>query len=155
MITIQHILVPVDFSDATVYAARYAATLAQAHQAKLYVLHVKAPFPVHGRMAAGALEHVQKHRIQKEQSALVELIPASVKGSIDVEEIQVTGMPLARVIVAKARELAVDVIVIPAQKQKGWMRFFKPNILQQVMQAAPCSVFAVCPPQSPNDPLKP
>ena len=108
-----------------------------------------------GRMAAGALEHVQKHRIQKEQSALVELIPANVKGSIDVEEIQVTGMPLARVIVAKARELAIDVIVIPAQKQKGWMRFFKPNILQQVMQAAPCSVFAVCPPQSLNDPPKP
>ncbi len=151
MLRIQNILVPVDFSDATVYAARCAATLAQTHNARLYVLHVKAPFPDHGRMAAGALEHVQKQRIEKEQTALPKLIPAEIKRTIAVEEIQVTGTPLHGVIVEKARQLKVDVIVMAAQKRKGWIRFFKQNILQQVIQDAPCSVFAVSWPPSPFD----
>jgi nucleotide-binding universal stress UspA family protein len=50
MIRTQNILVPVDFSKSSLYAARYAASLAQTHNARLYVLHVKAPYPVHGRM---------------------------------------------------------------------------------------------------------
>lgn len=143
MITVNNIMVPVDFSEAAVFAARYAAALAQDRQARLYVLHVKAPFPVHGRIAGGAMEHVQKQRLHKEHNALSGLIPDSVKNSIVVEEIQVTGLPMARVIVEKARELSVDVIVMPAQRPKGWLRFFKENVVQRVIQNAPCSVFLV------------
>lgn len=152
MITIENILVPVDFSEATAYAARYAAALAQDQQARLYVLHVKAPYPVHGRIAGGAMEHVQKQRIHKEQKALYGLIPDSVKNSIAIEEIKVTGLPMARVIVEKARELNADVIVMPAHRPKGWLRFFKENVLQRVIQNAPCSVFAVRGPQNKGTP---
>ncbi len=143
MIKIQNILAPADLTDAAAYAVRYAAFLARTHQARLYVLHVKAPFPAHGRIAAGALEHVQKQRINKEQTELSGLIPASVKDMIVVEEIQVTGLPMARVIVEKARELGIDVIVMPVQRRQRWMRFFKENVIQRVIQDAPCSVFAV------------
>lgn len=147
MISIDTILVPVDLTEAAVYAARYAAALAQMHRARLLVLHVKAPYPVHGRIAAGALEHVQNQRIQKEQTELSELIPDKFKDSITVDEIQVTGTPTAHVIIEKARELNVDLIVLPAQKRHGWIRVFKENVLQQVIQDAPCSVLAVhCPP---------
>ena len=151
MIMIKNILVPVDFSEAAVYAARYAAALAQDQNARLYVLHVKAPFPVHGRIAGGAMEHVQKRRINKEQNALSGLIPDNVKDSIAVEEIQVTGLPMAHVVVEKARELSVDVIVMPAQRPKGWLRFFKENVIQRVIQDAPCSVFVVRRPQDPSE----
>ena len=148
MITIKNIMVPVDFSEAANYAARYAAALAQDQQARLYVLHVKAPFPVHGRIAGGAMEHVQKQRIDKEQNELSGLIPDSVKNSIAVEEIQVTGLPMARVIVEKARELNADVIVMPAQRPKGWLRFLKEDVTLRVIQNAPCSVYAVRNPQN-------
>ena len=143
MFTISNILVPVDLSEAAVFAARYAANLAQMQRAGLYVLHVKAPYPVHGRVAAGALEHVQKHRIRKERIELSELIPADIKKSIAVKEIQVTGTPIARVIVEKARHLAVDVIVMAAQPRSGWQRFIRENVLQRVIRDAPCSVLAV------------
>lgn len=147
MISIQNILVPVDLTDASVYAAQYAAALAQAHQARLVVLHVNAPYPVHGRFAAGALEHVQNQRIRKEQTRLAELIPDSIKDMIAVKDIQVTGTPMARVIIEKARELDVDLIVIPAIKPQRWMRFFKENVTQRVIKDAPCSVLTVrCPP---------
>jgi nucleotide-binding universal stress UspA family protein len=65
---------------------------------------------------------------------------------------------MARVIVEKARELRADVIVMPAQKRKHWLRFFKENVMQRVIQDAPCSVFAVRCPQgnvTPGDNPKP
>ncbi len=148
MISIQNILVPVNFSAASQYAAEYAASLAQAHRARLYVLHVKEPFPVHGRIAAGFLENVQKHHIEKEKNRLSRVIPMELKRSITVEEIQVTGIPIHRVIIEKARKLSVDVIVMASQNRKGLMRFFKKNITEQVMQNAPCSVLMVRNPQS-------
>ena len=143
---IQKILVPVDFTDAAIYAARPAASLAQTYNARLYVLHVQAPFPVHGRVAAGFQEDVQKHRIRKEQAELSGVIPATIKNAIAVEEIQVTGTPVYRVIVEKARQLQVDVIVMASPQHRGWAHFFKKNITAQVIGNAPCSVFIVRPP---------
>ena len=70
MTRILNILVPVDFTKSSLYAAKYAASMAQTYNARLYVLHVKEPFPVHGRIVAGSLEDVQKHKIFKEQAQL-------------------------------------------------------------------------------------
>ena len=148
MINIQNILVPVNFAEASEYAVEYAASLAKTHNARLYVLHVKAPFPVHGRMAAGALENVQEHHIKKEKTRLSKIIPTALKNAIRVEEIQVTGIPIHEVITEKARELGVDVIVMASQNRKGWMRFFKKDPTELVMRKAPCSVLVVRNPQN-------
>jgi nucleotide-binding universal stress UspA family protein len=133
------------------YAARYAAALARTHNARLYVLHVKEPFPVHGRIVAGSLEHVQKHRMIKEQAERPEVIPAAFKNAIEVEEIQVIGIPVYRVIVEKARQFSVDVIVMASQDRKGWQCIFKKNTVKQIIRNAPCSVFVVRPPAGKAD----
>jgi nucleotide-binding universal stress UspA family protein len=146
MTPIQNILVPVDFTESSLYAARYAASLAQTHNARLYVLHVKAPFPLHGRIVAGSLEDVQKHLMKKERADLTKVIPSEFKNSIAVEEIQVSGIPVYRVIVEKARQFNVDVIVMASQDRKGWVQFFRKNVTAQVIRNAPCSVFVVRPP---------
>jgi nucleotide-binding universal stress UspA family protein len=151
MTQINNILVPVDFTKSSLYAARYAASLAQTHNARLYVLHVKEPFPVHGRIVAGSLEHVQKHRMIKEQAQLPEVIPAAFKNAIEVEESQVIGTPVYRVIVEKARQFSVDVIVTASQDRKGWQRIFKKNTIRQIIRNAPCSVFVVRPPAAKAD----
>ena len=150
MIRIQNILVPVNFSEASRHAAEYAASLAQTHNARLYVLHVKEPFPVHGRIVAGSLENVQEHRIEKEKIQLSKVIPTKLRRSISVEEIQVTGLPIHRVIIEKAREFNVDVVVMASQHRTGFMRFFKKDITEEVIQHAPCSVWVVRNPQK-ND----
>ena len=151
MTPIQNIMVPVDFTKSSLYAARYAASLALTHNARLYVLHVKAPFPLHGRIVAGSLEDVQKHLMKKERADLTKVIPLALKNSIPVEEIQVTGIPVYRVIVEKARQFGVDVIVIASRDRKGWIRFFKKNITAQVIRDAPCSVYVVRPPKGEAD----
>ena len=146
MTRILNILVPVDFTKSSLYAAKYAASMAQTYNARLYVLHVKEPFPVHGRIVAGSLEHVQKHKIIKEQAELPEVVPEAFRNAIEVEEIQVTGIPVYGVIVEKARQFKVDVIVMASRDRMGWGRFFKKNIVSQVIRKAPCSVFVVRPP---------
>ena len=151
MTSIQNILVPVDFTKSSLYAAKYAASLAQTHNARLYVLHVKEPFPVHGRIVAGSLEDVQKHLMIKERTDLTKVIPKAFKNSIPVEEIQVTGIPVYRVIVEKAKQFSIDVIVLASQDRKGWVRFFKKTITAQVIRNAPCSVFVVRPPKGKAD----
>jgi nucleotide-binding universal stress UspA family protein len=144
---IRNILVPVDFTKSSLYAARHAASLAQRYNARLYVLHVKEPFPVHGRVVAGSLEDVQKHRLIKEQTQLSEVVPAEFKSAIAVEEIQVSGIPVYGVIVEKARQFNVDVIVMASQDRRRWARFFKKNITARVIRNSPCSVFVVKPPE--------
>jgi nucleotide-binding universal stress UspA family protein len=141
MTLIQNILVPVDFTESSLYAARYAASLAQKHNARLYVLHVKEPFPVHGRIVAGSLEDVQKHRMVKERTDLTKVIPTAFKNSIPVEEIQVTGIPVYRVIVEKAKQFSVGA------------RFSRPQRLGAFFQKKysgtghpQCSLFGVCGP---------
>ena len=125
-------------------AARYAAFLAQAHKAKLYLLHVKEPYPAHGRIVAGSLEDVQMHRIEKEKTQLSKLIPPELKNSITIQEIQVTGMPVERVINETARNLGIDVVVMAPPDRKGWIRFFKKKgITEQIIHDAPCSVFVI------------
>jgi nucleotide-binding universal stress UspA family protein len=143
LIHIQNILVPVDFSEASTNAACFAASLARAYHARLYVLHVKEPFPAHGRIMAGSLEDIRRHRRSEEKKQLIEVIPGKLKNSINVEEIQVTGMPVARVIVEMARKLRVDVIVIASQAPMGLMRFVKKDLAQEVLQDALCSVFVI------------
>ena len=141
---IRNILVPVSFSNASLYAAKYAASLAHVHKARLYVLHVKEPFPVHGRIVAGSMENVQIHHIEKEKTQLSEVIPPELKNSIAVQEIQVTGMPVERVIVETARSLRVDVIVMAPPGHKGLLRLFKKkDVAEQVLQEASCSVFVI------------
>ena len=141
---IRNILVPVSFSEASLYAAKYAASLAQVHKARLYVLHVKEPFPVHGRIVAGSLENVQMHHIEKEKAQLSRVIPLKLKNSIAIQEIQVAGMPVERVIVETARNLRVDVIVMAPPDHKGLLRLFKKkDITEQVIQDASCSVFVI------------
>ena len=143
MLFIQKILVPVDFTEASLAAASHAASLARVHNARLYVLHVKEPFPLHGRIVAGSLEDVQKKQFKKAQRELAAVIPADLKNSIVVEEIQLTGFPIYRVIVETARRFSVDVIVMVSKEGKGWTRVFKNNTTARVMRDAPCSVFLV------------
>jgi nucleotide-binding universal stress UspA family protein len=151
MMSIQKILVPVDFSEASLFAAKYAASLALEHKARLYVLHVEEPFPVYGRIVAGSLEDVQKHRTHKEKTRLSTMIPEKLKNSITVENVRVSGVPVHRVIVEMAGKLNVDVIVTTAQDRQGLMRFFKINLTEKVIRDAPCSVFVVRQPEENED----
>jgi len=143
MTNFQTILVPVDFSDKSNRAADFAAALAVEHRAKLYLLHVTDPIPNIGRIGAGFHEAVQQSNIPEKLAKLSEIISEKIKAEISVEEIHIAGTPVHRVIVEKAGDLGVDVIVIPSPGPRGIGSFLKKNVAVLVMQQSPCHVLFV------------
>ena len=143
MISIRAVMAPIDFSDQSQGAAEFAAGLAMEHKAKLYLLHVTDPIPNIGRIGAGFHEAVQQSNIPEKLVQLSEIISKEIKEAIPVEEIHIAGTPVHRVIVDKARDLAVDVIVMPVPGPRGMGSFFKKNVTALVLPYAPCHVFLV------------
>ena len=143
MFSIQTILAPIDFSDKSNHAADFAAWLAVEHRARLCLLHVTDPIPNIGRIGAGFQEAVQQSNIPEKLVKLSALISQNVKDEITVEEIHIAGTPVHQVIVDKAADLGVDVVVMPASGPKGMGSFLKKNIAALVMQQAPCHVLLV------------
>ena len=143
MFSIESILAPVDFSDNSDRAAVWAASLAVKHSAKLYLLHVTDPIPNIGRIGAGFQEAVQQSNIPEKLAKLPEIISQGIKKTVSVEEIHITGTPVHRVIVEKAGDLGVDLIVLPAPGPKGWGSFLKKNVATLVTQQSPCHVLLI------------
>jgi nucleotide-binding universal stress UspA family protein len=143
MISIQTILAPIDFSDKSLRAAELAASLAVDHKAKLYLLHVTDPLPNIGRIGAGFQEAVQQINIPEKLAQLSAVISENIKEEISVEEIQIAGTPVHRVIVDKAGDLGVDVVVMATPGPRGMGSFLKKNVAALVMQQAPCHVLFV------------
>lgn len=145
MISIQRVMAAIDFSEASIQAAGLAASLARAYTAKLYLLHVKEPFPSHGRITGGFLEAVQQKTVSELPGRLSEILPPSANAGITVEEIQIIGTPIHKVIAAKAMELGIDMIILGAGKRKGLDSFFRKGVVERLIQNAPCSVLVVHP----------
>ena len=143
MFSIQNILAPVDFSDNSDRAAVWAASLAAKHSAKLYLLHVTDPIPNIGRIGAGFQEAVQQSKIPEKLARLPEIIPQEIRETVLVEEIHISGTPVHRVIVEKASDLGVDLIVLPAPGPKGFGSFLKKNVAALVLKQAPCHVLII------------
>jgi universal stress protein A len=145
MVSIQRVMAAIDFSEASIQAARIAASLARAYTAKLYLLHVKAPFPSHGRITGGFLEAVQQKTVSELPAKLSEVLSSTAKAGIPIEEIQIIGTPVHRVIAARAMELGIDMIILGAGRRKGLDSFFRKNVAERLIQDAPCSVLVVRP----------
>lgn len=60
-----------------------------------------------------------------------------------LNSIHITGTPVHRVIVEKAGDLGVDLIVLPAPGPKGLGSFLKKNIAALVMQQSLCHVMLI------------
>jgi universal stress protein A len=141
MISIRGILVPVDFSRESVLAAKFGVSLAQEYKAKLYVIHVSRPLPTWGDydLPDGAMEKIRNERMED----LSKLIPETVKETLQVETILEEGVPIHHIIVEKAKELGVDVIVIATHGRTGLSHVLLGSVAEHVIRYAPCPVFVV------------
>lgn len=141
MISLKRILVPVDFSKESILAAKFAVSLAQEYKTKLYVLHVIETMPSWGDHYIP--ENVMQNILNERREDLSKVIPSAIKESLQVEEILETGKPIYHVIVEKAKELEVDVIVIPTYGRTGLAHVLMGSVAEHVIRYAPCPVFAI------------
>ena len=143
MISINGILVPVDFSKDSILAAKFAASMAQEYKTKLYVLHVKDVIPSYARAEVMDFEELQEKVKKQLAEDLDKVIPDKVKETIDVEVIMEEGAPTHHIILEKAKELGVDLIVISTHGRTGLAHVMLGSVAEHVIRHAPCPVFVV------------
>ena len=108
---IKSILVPIDFSDCSKKALRYALPLAKEHQAVLTLLYVVAP--ACGAGESGGVDYAQLEASMREggEKELAKLAVDEVRGEVSADTLIRVGSP-AREIIETARSLPADLIVI-------------------------------------------
>ena len=132
------ILCPVDLDDSAASALALAADLARESGAEVHVLHVVPMVLPPGDMHMPV--YVDLHREQEEaaKARLVELVSNYLAG-VQSSAVTVMGEP-APMIVAAARKLPADLIVMATHGRRGFSRFFLGSVAEIVMREVACPV---------------
>jgi universal stress protein A len=132
----KRILVPVDFSDGSLEALRYAMRLAEPLGARLIVLHVVEVI-LHYAAAVDILLEEQLRATRRRLSQLLEeLRLGKAHGIVQV------GVPY-RVIVDTAGRLGAELIVMGTHGRSGVSRFLAGSVAERVVRMAKCPVLTV------------
>ncbi len=141
--SIQRILVPVDFSEASAMAVARAKEWADSHGAQLDVLHVIEPLPFTVSLASSvSIYDLDPDIIENTHRELQTFIDGAdgpdVPASLHVEEGSV-----GRTIVEKSEEADVDMIVIASQGRSAIRRFVLGSVTERVLRTARRPVLTV------------
>ena len=141
---VKRILVPVDFSESSRQALRFARDWALRFGAEMCLLHVLEPTPEINAFPdvlmvppIAAPDFRERARVELEKLALQE-IPASIKASQHIR----VGVAYDE-IANTARELVVDLIVISTDGRTGLMHALIGSTAERVVRHAPCPVLTL------------
>ncbi|AFN76000.1 uspa domain-containing protein [Melioribacter roseus P3M-2] len=141
---IKKILVPVDFSDYSKDALKYAVQFAKQFDAKLYIIYVIEPviYPADfsmGQVAIPSLENDIKNRAEEEMDSLIK---SYVDPSLETERIIKTGKPFVEII-ETARDLDADIIIMATHGHTGVEHLLFGSTAEKVVRKAPCPVLTL------------
>ncbi len=141
MVPLSKILLPVDFSERCLGAARYAESLAAHFQAEIGLLHVVEPL----RYDFGELEfagsvanEVMRSRAALARQQLEAFLESELAGA-RVSRVLLEGDP-ARRIVEYAHEQQVGLIAMPTHGYGPFRRFILGSVTAKVLHDADCPV---------------
>jgi nucleotide-binding universal stress UspA family protein len=140
MLAIETILHPTDFSKEAGYAFDAACALARDSRARLVVLHVERP-PL---TTLGGTAGVPPLPTEYDRQLLLEDLNRiqSPEPGIPIEHRLEHGEPAA-VILAVAKQIGADLIVIGTHGRTGLRRLLMGSVAEQVVRKAPCPVLTV------------
>jgi len=142
MISLKNVLCPIDHSDCSKEALKYAVTLAMRDKAKLLLLHI-----IDIRSFSEGLEAMSKPLLDEEtleqlRAKLLDCIPEEIRDDMDVEAIVAQGIPFAEII-STAKEKKIDMIVIGSHGRTGLSHMMLGSVSEKVVRKAPCPVLTV------------
>jgi len=150
MLEIKLILCPIDFSEFSIRAYRYALSLAEHYRAKLVAQHIvelsRYPFADY---AASAGDYMEFSRVLGEggKEQLKEFVKKHTHNEIQPELVVHQGTA-PDCILSFAQEHKADLIVMGTHGRRGYDRLVMGSVTNRVMRRAPCPVLAICnPPQ--------
>ena len=142
MIALTSILVAVDFSDTARKALLYGKDLSRAFGARLHVLHVA------NVISTSAAQFYPEGPGDPEAKA-IELGTRQLQAHLLAEgladasrDVRVAPDPAVEII-AYAKEIHADIIVLGTHGRTGVTRFFMGSVAEHVVRASPCPVLVV------------
>jgi nucleotide-binding universal stress UspA family protein len=136
IVGLKNILMPTDFSEASVYSARYACALAKEYGARLHVLHVAST------TATGPDgESLEKELKQQAQESIGLFMTRECKELEVVREVK-AGTPFQE-IVAEARKKEADLVVMGTHGRTFLKYAILGSVASKVVGKAPCPVLTV------------
>jgi len=140
------VLAATDLSDPSLPAVAAAAEWARRNGSRLAVLHVidlRAPTVLYAFDSPLAAAEAPPGFRDKLRLWAASRIADALKGSgVDADQLVEQGVP-ETVILAQARSLAADLIVIGTSGQTGLARVLLGSVAEAVVRSAPCSVLVV------------
>lgn len=149
MIVLKKILCPVDHSESSYLALKYAISLALKDRVKIYLMHVidfrlyDTDIYMFGVMKPSEID------MDKIHADLLKSLPEGTTDLLEVETIVVEGVPYNEII-NTAKEIEADMIVIGTHGRTGLAHFTLGSVAEKVVRKAPCPVLTVrMPPPNP------
>lgn len=143
---LRHLLVPLDFSGFARQALTCAVPLARQHHAKISLVHVVPPptiatwrgIPGGGHYLAMDQQNLMDAARAHLDELATQLLPDQLRGQTVVRE----GNPAAEV-VAAAKALTADLIVLSNTGRSGLSRVLLGSTAERIVRHAPCPVLTV------------
>jgi nucleotide-binding universal stress UspA family protein len=141
MIALKRILVPVDFSETSEAALRYAKEFAQAFGASLHVLHVLVEWMPDGYIAftPDMYHSIENAVTQQLQSVLTEDEKQKFNAQVRLER----GTSEFVEIIRYAREHEIDLIILGTHGRGAIAHMLLGSVAEKVVRKAPCPVLTV------------
>ncbi len=138
------IVCPVDFSDYSHHALRYALSLAKLFEARLVLLHVvEMPFlPSYSMAGVPDLSMPVEELEENAREHLEEELEQCRAEHPDVEAEVLIGTPFVEII-DFAREAGADLIVMGTHGRSGLRQLLIGSVAERVVRKAPCPVLTV------------
>ena len=147
--TIKKVLVPIDFSDYSKSALKYAVNFAKSFNADIILIYVVEPiiYPPDFSMGQIAMPSINTEWDDRAKNELQKLAKSEITDIVNVKTIIKTGKPFVEII-ETAKEENVDLIIIATHGHSGVEHILFGSTAEKVVRKAPCPVLTL------REPLK-
>lgn len=142
--TIKKVLVPIDFSDYSKSALRYAVNFAKSFNAEILLIYVVEPiiYPPDFSMGQIAMPTINTDWDNRAKEELDKLAKNEITNNGNVKTIIKTGKPFAEII-ETAKEEDIDLIIIATHGHSGVEYILFGSTAEKVVRKAPCPVLTL------------
>ena len=141
MITIKSILCPIDFSDASTNAFRYACEFAKAMGSKIIFLNVVEPRPMVADMTLNYIP-LEEDLAKAATEDLKPLVQEAESKGIAVQADVMIGTP-ADLILSQAAEFDASIIIMGSHGKTGLSRLLMGSVAEAIVRKAKIPVLIV------------
>ncbi|MBK7498242.1 MAG: universal stress protein [Ignavibacteriales bacterium] len=142
--TIKKVLVPIDFSDYSKSALKYAVNFAKSFNAEIILVYVVEPviYPPDFSMGQIAMPSITTEWDDRAKDELQKLAKSEINEIANVKTIIKTGKPFVEII-ETAKEENIDLIIIATHGHSGVEHILFGSTAEKVVRKAPCPVLTL------------